>query len=116
MVFTLQNNNNRQSLNPVQLKKSIRVPTQKSVLITEKREKEKNIIISVNKDHKEVLNFLQELNMGEFFDNFINITFIEEIKLNLLFVCSSFSGLKSFKIKSNSSIIIIKISTNNNNI
>lgn len=72
MVFTLQNNNNRQSLNPVQLKKSIRVPTQKSVLITEKREKEKNIIISVNKDHKEVLNFLQELNMGEFFDNFIN--------------------------------------------
>lgn len=39
--------------------------------ITEKKEKDKDIIVSVNKGHKEVLIFLQELNMGEFFDNFI---------------------------------------------
>ena len=43
-------------------------------------------------------------------EEFLCDTVIEEIKLNLLFACSSSPGLKSFKIKSNSSIIFIKIS------
>ena len=49
--------------------------------IPEKKLKDKNIIISVNKDHKEVLNFLQELNMGEFFETFINNGIINKEKL-----------------------------------
>ena len=49
--------------------------------IPEKKLKDKNIIISVNKDHKEVLNFLQELNMGEFFEKFINNGIINKEKL-----------------------------------
>ena len=38
----------------------------------EKKEKEKNIIISMSKDHKDILLFLQELNMGNYFEDFIN--------------------------------------------
>ena len=49
--------------------------------IPEKKLKDKNIIISVNKDHKEVLNFLQEINMGEFYDTFINNGIINKEKL-----------------------------------
>ena len=76
--------NNRQSLNPIQLKKSLRVPTQKSTAIPDKKEKDKkdkDVIVSVNKGHKEVLTFLQELNMGEFFENFINNGIINGEKL-----------------------------------
>ena len=75
------NINSKQSLNPVQLKKSFRATTQKYVAFQEKKEKEKNIIISVNKGHKEVLTFLQELNMGEFLDNFINNGIVNREKL-----------------------------------
>ena len=88
------NINTKKSLNPVLLKKSIRiVPTptvqksvafpayQKSVTFPEKKEKEKDVIISVNKGHKEVLTFLQELNMGDFFDNFINNGIVNKEKL-----------------------------------
>ena len=46
--------------------------TQKLMKTMEKKEKEKNVIISMDKGHKEVLLFLQELNMGDYFDNFIN--------------------------------------------
>ena len=45
---------------------------QKSIRTLEKKEKEKNVIISMDKGHKEVLLFLQELNMGNYFDDFIN--------------------------------------------
>jgi len=38
----------------------------------EKKDKEKNIIISMNKGHKDVLLFLQEINMANYFDDFIN--------------------------------------------
>lgn len=76
-------------MGPIQLKKSTRIPTQRSIAITnnkeiekeKQREKEKDIIISVNKGHKEVLSFLQELNMGEFFENFINNGIINKEKL-----------------------------------
>jgi len=81
--------NYKQSLGPIQLKKSIRIPTQRSIAITnnreiekeKQREKDKDVIISVNKGHKEVLSFLQELNMGEFFDNFINNGIVNREKL-----------------------------------
>ena len=73
--------NNRQSLNPIQLKKSLRVPTQKSTVLADKKEKDKEVIVSVNKGHKDVLTFLQELNMGEFFENFINNGIINKEKL-----------------------------------
>lgn len=57
-------------MNPVQLKKSYNFNTQRLVRNSEK--KGKDIIISMNKGHKDVLLFLQELNMGEYFDDFIN--------------------------------------------
>ena len=94
LTFPTNNINTKKSLNPVLLKKSIRiVPTptvqksvafpayQKSVTFPEKKEKEKDVIISVNKGHKEVLTFLQELNMGDFFDNFINNGIVNKEKL-----------------------------------
>ena len=66
--------NNQKLLNPVQLKKSFisGANTHRILKTIEKKEKGKNIIISMSKDHKEVLLFLQELNMGDYFDNFIN--------------------------------------------
>jgi hypothetical protein len=79
--------NNKQQLNPVKIKNSIRIPTQKSMAIGEKREKkekkekEKDVILSMNKSHKEVLTFLQEINMGEFFDTFINNGIVNKEKL-----------------------------------
>ena len=59
----------------------MRVPTQKSIAAPEKKDKDKDIIVSVNKGHKEVLTFLQELNMGDFFDTFINNGIINREKL-----------------------------------
>jgi hypothetical protein len=47
----------------------------------EKKEKEKDVILSMNKSHKEVLTFLQEINMGEFFDTFINNGIVNKEKL-----------------------------------
>ena len=80
----VNNINTKKSLNPVLLKKSIHIvptPTQKSVAFPERKDKEKDVIISVNKGHKEVLTFLQELNMGDFFDNFINNGIVNKEKL-----------------------------------
>ena len=83
MTLTLTTSN-KQTLNPIQIKKSIRIPTQQSMAITEKKEKkekEKDVILSLNKSHKEVLTFLQEINMGEFFDTFINNGIVNKEKL-----------------------------------
>ena len=68
----MNKSNNRQILNPIQLKKSYNMNPQKLMKTMEKKDKEKNVIISMDKGHKEVLLFLQELNMGDYFDNFIN--------------------------------------------
>ena len=54
---------------------------QKSIRTLEKKEKEKNVIISMDKGHKEVLLFLQELNMGNYFDDFINYGITNKEKL-----------------------------------
>ena len=59
-------------MNPVQLKKSCNAFTQRLIRTIEKKDKEKNIIISMNKGHKDVLLFLQEINMANYFDDFIN--------------------------------------------
>ena len=59
-------------MNPVQLKKSHNFGTQRLIKTMEKKDKEKNIIISMNKGHKDVLLFLQEINMANYFDDFIN--------------------------------------------
>ena len=73
----------KQSLNPIQFKKSYNFNTQRQKLhkTIEKKDKEKDAIISMNKGHKEVLLFLQELNMGEYFENFINNGIISKEKL-----------------------------------
>ena len=68
----MNKSNNRPILNPIQLKKSYNMNPQKLMKTMEKKDKEKNVIISMDKGHKEVLLFLQELNMGDYFDNFIN--------------------------------------------
>lgn len=68
----MNKSNNRPILNPIQLKKSFNMIPQKLIKTMEKKDKEKNVIISMDKGHKEVLLFLQELNMGDYFDNFIN--------------------------------------------
>ena len=47
----------------------------------EKREKDKDVIISMNKGYKDVLVFLQELNMGNFIDDFINNGITDKEKL-----------------------------------
>lgn len=54
------------------MKKSYNLGTQRLIKTMEKKDKEKNIIISMNKGHKDVLLFLQEINMSNYFDDFIN--------------------------------------------
>ena len=54
------------------MKKSYNLGTQRLIKTMEKKDKEKNIIISMNKGHKDVLLFLQEINMSDYFDDFIN--------------------------------------------
>ena len=71
----------KQSLNPLQLKKSYNFNSQRLIRTIEKKEKEKDIIISVNKGYKDVLTFLQELNMGNFIDDFINNGITDKEKL-----------------------------------
>ena len=45
------------------------------------KDKSREVIVSVNKGHKEVLNFLKELNMVDFYDNFINNGIVNKEKL-----------------------------------
>ena len=71
----------KQSLNPLQLKKSYNLNSQRLFRTIEKKEKEKDIIISVNKGYKDVLTFLQELNMGNYIDDFINNGITDKEKL-----------------------------------
>ena len=71
----------KQSLNPLQLKKSYNFNSQRLIRTIEKKEKEKDIIISVNKGYKDVLTFLQELNMGDYIDDFINNGITDKEKL-----------------------------------
>ena len=47
----------------------------------EKKEKDKDVIISMNKGYKDVLVFLQELNMGNYIDDFINNGITDKEKL-----------------------------------
>ena len=63
-ISQVNKSNLKQSLNPLQLKKSYNLNSQRLFRTIEKKEKEKDIIISVNKGYKDVLTFLQELNMG----------------------------------------------------
>ena len=62
--------------------KNIIISVTKSLKDKEReKDKSKDVIVSVNKGHKEVLNFLKELNMVDFYDNFINNGIVNKEKL-----------------------------------